>query len=1358
MTFEEKVKNIKYRLNNNNFKLDQEDIFIIFNSNELFNLLLSKMCINKDAVTDYTWDIINTRMPKLFELSKIDLVNLLSNFFNLSLSANKSNLYSFDYNLFNEYFNMFNVDDEMSRIIFYNITKYISENKDVNITKIYNDSKNLDFMINLLLDNKRFDIISNFVFKERDEWDYLKLSPSTIAKFNKLYPFNEYKVPEFVNHLSNTDDYLKYYSLNDLIKYYSSFKDPKIKQMILDKIYSTDSLVNYPILKVSHLFNYDENFEMDLFKKGCFLYADNLILDNDLSLKEVEDKILEVLINNDLNEESFPVGDSIKYRNPIIKKYMIDHGYIYPLISTHSLNNEDIERIVREIKNNNPVYDKFVTTISCEINDIPSKIYKAIVDSNKLEKLSNIYVSSIDREHYSSFCKMLEKYPNIKIYYDEDLDSKMIKLLLKRKTFGPIIDVFYMLDNQDIVIDYLVENNNYYLANELLNSDPRAVFSNKRLLSYYLYDDILVETTINYLQACEDLDYLYSDGMYNIVKNHYVKKNNINLEHLDILEKKFGPTIIKYLDNDRFIGVVNLEDDYFNKLFNIINNIKPFDMQDFNGAVISLNERMFNSDYPLLITLFSDICISYDRNEDDSLDNLFTILRLGIDDSITKKITDKYNILNVNNKDELIFFLRKNIGKGVFFDIIHDTCDLYLEKERTRYINDHYFEKKYNFYEPYNNFLEHIKEGNYNLAFIGIYTLVNHLKPNLEVPKEILDKYNLNSMNYIEFFDYIKKKNIDSNDLINIDILFKQLYSDYKENNLDSIGRELEYNLPYKYNKSSLNRIIKNDIFLHSKDYKIKIKGKYIPLYDLILEQVKDEETLDLVMSIMNREKENILDKKTLGKILGISRKIIDDNKDNLQYKDKAYNLYNHITRLNIDGKLSKIKEYYPGESSLNIYEMLSNINASLIKENLLGDDEVYKSFINLLNNKKFFSIPDTLKKRLNEANIDNNYEIISYFLSYYKAIINREKRIANSNKKDFSINSLTIPKILVLSSIFSASSSIYSVILGEENAKLIKSNPGDNRAVHKLEHDQRLKESVNYTVNNYLRETITIPTFDKEFDTYRKKIRVICGNFTDPNILTLGERTSSCMRIGGVGESLYDFCLTNENGFHIVFEDGETNEFVSRVSGFRNGNTIFLNELRNSKVDKFTNDDLANTLRKVGEYLIEISKNSDVPIENVVIHNSFAYDDKYNEVNINIRNIKEGLPFFYSNVDSNVSIVATSSKEKFAKVKVNIPNLPLYKVQEGKLIEYTDEFVEAKERIRRIDAIKQLIKGIQVENIDVKQFDYPLKYALVSDNYYIVIDEKNNIISDYVGESFKEEYKKKLESIKNTYVKPHTK
>ena len=31
---------------------------------------------------------------------------------------------------------------------------------------------------------------------------------------------------------------------------------------------------------------------------------------------------------------------------------------------------------------------------------------------------------------------------------------------------------------------------------------------------------------------------------------------------------------------------------------------------------------------------------------------------------------------------------------------------------------------------------------------------------------------------------------------------------------------------------------------------------------------------------------------------------------------------------------------------------------------------------------------------------------------------------------------------------------------------------------------------------------------------------------------LTYGERTGACMRIGGAGKSLYNFCLKDENGF----------------------------------------------------------------------------------------------------------------------------------------------------------------------------------------------------------------------------------
>ena len=42
------------------------------------------------------------------------------------------------------------------------------------------------------------------------------------------------------------------------------------------------------------------------------------------------------------------------------------------------------------------------------------------------------------------------------------------------------------------------------------------------------------------------------------------------------------------------------------------------------------------------------------------------------------------------------------------------------------------------------------------------------------------------------------------------------------------------------------------------------------------------------------------------------------------------------------------------------------------------------------------------------------------------------------------------------------------------------------------------------------------------------KKINIVVGNFSNIINLTYGERTGACMRIGGAGKSLFNFCLTN--------------------------------------------------------------------------------------------------------------------------------------------------------------------------------------------------------------------------------------
>ena len=108
-------------------------------------------------------------------------------------------------------------------------------------------------------------------------------------------------------------------------------------------------------------------------------------------------------------------------------------------------------------------------------------------------------------------------------------------------------------------------------------------------------------------------------------------------------------------------------------------------------------------------------------------------------------------------------------------------------------------------------------------------------------------------------------------------------------------------------------------------------------------------------------------------------------------------------------------------------------------------------------------------------------------------------------------------------------------------------------------------------------------------------------GNFTSPINLTHGERTGACMRIGSNADSLYHFCLEDENGFHITFKDPKTGKYISRVSGFRNGNTVFLNELRCSlKPNKYSDADLEAFCQKTAEMLITKSKESGYPIDNV--------------------------------------------------------------------------------------------------------------------------------------------------------------
>ena len=123
------------------------------------------------------------------------------------------------------------------------------------------------------------------------------------------------------------------------------------------------------------------------------------------------------------------------------------------------------------------------------------------------------------------------------------------------------------------------------------------------------------------------------------------------------------------------------------------------------------------------------------------------------------------------------------------------------------------------------------------------------------------------------------------------------------------------------------------------------------------------------------------------------------------------------------------------------------------------------------------------------------------------------------------------------------------------------------NRANNVANFDRITRENVLGSVIDYLyiNNKIPVPGMDDILEVDNKKINIIVGNRTNSFNICGGELSGSCMRIGGIGEGLFLFALMNNNWFHIRFEDPITHEYISRVTGFRNGNTLFLNQLRDS-------------------------------------------------------------------------------------------------------------------------------------------------------------------------------------------------
>ncbi len=380
-------------------------------------------------------------------------------------------------------------------------------------------------------------------------------------------------------------------------------------------------------------------------------------------------------------------------------------------------------------------------------------------------------------------------------------------------------------------------------------------------------------------------------------------------------------------------------------------------------------------------------------------------------------------------------------------------------------------------------------------------------------------------------------------------------------------------------------------------------------------------------------------------------------------------------------------------------------------------DTRRYKVLLELINKYHLFAINEYLIKLLSNVDIDFDMEYL--FKNILGIIDNIQLQDENGNDKNI---------MQILKDIFNVSEKL-RILMGEDNKNLFLADPTPYAST--VSKKTRIAHIGEYFCSMYERRKINIPAIDTEYTLdNNKKIKVNVGNFTNPINLTYGERTGACMRIGGVGEELFDFCIKNPAGFHIRFTT-DTGEFVSRVSGFRMGNTIFLNELRNSLVSTISDNDIILACRKISEELIEKTKNSEYPIENVVIQPSVYALTGFNEntnMGMDLNEKAVNVPDYFDTDPRKCLLLASANTNELGKaVPFRDTPMPEYDVLREP-VKYVSDPEEIKIAISKVKILDELLSGKKLDDIGILENEQEYTAGYVGEDFYIAIDAKGNI------------------------------
>ncbi|MBR3660329.1 MAG: hypothetical protein IKN63_00300 [Bacilli bacterium] len=1210
-----KKKEIINKISNGNYILTSEENYILKNDLNLLIKVIELIEFNNkdiDKIIEVVDIILLEKYGLDFEkMSTIMPKNTLIK--SILFTIYRENL--IDLSVIKPYIEVLELSDEDLQVL-QNMCDYVKNNKeDYNISGKYLLS---------LLDQNEYETISKVLYVQNYSDNNVKDNIIT-KRLIEEFPFDKYTI-KFIERKN--------------LRYFSSIKN---KANIIYSLIIIDSLSEEEIDVLIKRLENGEKIELknELINRIDFDYIINL-------KDEKGDKIIKLLFKNSPEVyfyleyfEYFKLDKYSSYVRELILNSLDENTRLPDKMNIYEFKND--EKLIRKLIETK--HYKFVANnfnILEDFDILSNYITKNNIDINCLEFMG-LYNIISNKETL----KRLIKEEKLKISVQDNPNREFIDFLVS-EDFDNII--YYIIlynyyDLNEIITNYKeyfinkIASNSYFMF-ELFNTNFENILKmdfdtiNKLfqiVINNEEYIDIIL-SKIEELDTKENLDQLFDILLPYIDKYMYLDTNKINL-----LKNKFGSNILKYLRNEQFTKVLNLDYSKLEKFVNLFSNVK-YTMKDLEASFDSIVQSQFAINNPDDVSIFQ-LLEEYIRNNDERYLLIVSKLLEEIDNQALNYFNNKLH-MGIINPREYILNLIKMAKVSGNYDILHQICIYYLDKKRGKYKNS-------------------INMG------------------------EVLD-------------------------------------------------------LPYDFEETSLKKGLVKE---YLKD------GLY---YSVILEIEREtgysnneiEEAIKFYLGKVEI-KDLVYDFNDIKKIIPILiTKVTEVLKKLPRFLTRDY-----LNKLKNDNSVKKI---YHLDESMDFYQVLCELDFELIEKNVLDDIEIYNKLQAIMNNLKLYKLPESLIRYLQDNHLfDVSSSTFSSFINYFSSIIEK----INNDKS----SRMNLATILRYTSIYDSMSSIYKVILGDTDYALIKSNPPLNAAQNKTKNNERVIEATNDMIECFKRQVITIPAFNEIIELGSgKKIRAVLGNFTNPCNMTHGERTGACMRIGGHAEKLFNFCLKNPNGFHLRFEDAETSEYVSRASGFRNGNTIVFNQLRSSLTDDYLDSELVEAIRLVGQKLIRETKDSSYPIQNAIMDAQYAAIG-LDTVNIGEQSVK-GLFDVYSDIDVKAVVVSSIAKDGIVPINFSQNNLPMYPVARDipKKITDINQFIKLSSRI---SAIKKAIQFKSYDYIANLEFENGFIIGIVGDDFYCYLDSNYDIHEEYIeiDERGQVELAKALEDLKNYKIAEST-